>query len=68
MKAIVIYYSGDEYRAVEVETDIVDSAMAHVYGLPDDYDVIAVIANPGTKYDVYIEEVVQISGRGSDGT
>lgn len=70
MKAIVLYYTHDtgEHKAVEVETDIVDSAMPHVYGLDGkNADIIAVIAEPGAGYTVFIEEDAVLYGKDACG-
>jgi len=57
MKVLVLYYDENTYSVKLVEdAQFADSAQAHVYGLPDNCDVIAVIANPGNEFSVYIDE------------
>lgn len=58
MKALVIYYDGSDTKAKLVETEIADSSAPHVFGLPDDHDVLAVITGIQFAEDltVYIDE------------
>ena len=66
MKVIVIYFDGNEYSAIEVETETPDSSMPHVFGLEHCCEIIAVIENPGNKYTVYIEEDVALEGKANE--
>lgn len=57
-EVIVIYYDENQTKALKTTTDYPDSSAPHVFGLPDTYDVIAVIATPGPGTIVYVDEEV----------
>ena len=62
-KAIVIYYDGNENRAVlrDVPKSIgLGSAAPHVWGFPDDVDILAVI---GCTLDDGIDETRRVTAR-----
>lgn len=58
MKALMIYYNGQEYGAKRIETEHPDSSVGHVHGLPDGWDVIAVVTGfkETEDFTVYIDE------------
>jgi hypothetical protein len=62
-KCLVIFYDGSEYQVKEYKTNLFDSSQPHVYGLPDEFSVIAVITDHGKEACVYIEEVL-VHGEG----
>lgn len=60
-KYLVIYYDGNEMKAMLKECEFPDSSMPHVWGLPDNYSINAVI--DGVKSDdftVWIDEQVAL--------
>lgn len=60
---IVVYYDGNENRVAKCETEFPNSSMPHVFGLPNDSMIHAVIAGPGLDVDrvnVYIDEEEQL--------
>ena len=56
-KCLVIWNDGNAYQAIICETEYPDSSMPHMFGLPDDADIVAVVAgfNPVNSV-VYIDE------------
>lgn len=60
MRVLVIYYDGNEHKAEMRETDLIDSSVPRVFGLPDDHDIIAVVHMTGDRsepLEVYIDEM-----------
>lgn len=67
-KCLVIYYDGSQHKAklLEPMSAIYDSSQSHIWGLPDDFTVVAVIVPIGdtvndpdfdiTSHLVYIDE------------
>lgn len=61
MRALVIYYDGNENKAKLVDTELPDSPVSHVHGLEETDDVIAVITGIEFAADltVYIDKEEQ---------
>lgn len=61
MRALVIYYDGNDTKAKLVDTELPDSAQPHVHGLEPEFDVLAVITGIEFAADltVYIDEEEQ---------
>lgn len=57
MKALVIYYDGNDTKAKLVETELASSSSPDVFDLPDDNDVLAVVTGIQFAEDltVYID-------------
>lgn len=59
-KYVVVYYNGNEHKAALLSCDHPDSMAPHVWGLPDNCEIICVIeVNQSKEVRVWVQEEEQ---------